>query len=233
MTIPYVTSFSDDFNDATSLLALFPADGSRWTGWERKPTQSINDATLVSDGLGGRLMKFVAQASVRPYPDGLSKMEIKKQNFAFKAGMTVEILARYYLVGTKPADGLLLCDLEGPPDSEGEPGIRLILVGGSGEYLAVDRSKFGQPTIYQPSPILFPRNAWVRLRWRIALSQGQDGAIWLFQEDAALLHAANVQTMPPANMTNGVYDDLQVGITANGYQSDAIVGVDNVSIAAV
>lgn len=223
--LTYVTAFSDNFDDLGNLDQLFVSDYSRWTGYELLPKGSAQNTVTIEPRDGGKFLHFHAQKSVT---GALSKMEVKKQNFRFTPGMTVEIVLSVYLAGAAPQDGMTILDLEGPPDSLGEPGIRLMLVGGMGQYLSVDPSKYGQPRINGIA--IFPRDRWVRLRWRILLAQDATGRVDLWQDDALIISKDGVQTMPAADLTPGVYDDLQIGVTAASYQSAVDFGVDDVSI---
>lgn len=227
--IVYVTAFSDSFDDLAKLDDLIVPDASRWTGYERLPKTTVENAISIESKPGGKFLRFHAQRSVA---GSLSKMELKKQNFRFTPGMTVEISLAVYLAGTAPQDGMTILDLEGPPDSLGEPGIRLMLVGGSGQYLSVDPSKYGQPRINQAA-VIFPRDRWIRLRWRILLAQDATGRVDLWQDDVLIISKGGVQTMPAADLTPGVYDDLQIGVTAGSYQSAVDFGADDVAIGLV
>lgn len=229
-TVPvfYVTSFSDNFDSAKTITDLRPLDYSRWTGFELLPSrlQPVNHIGIgIDTATGSRYLDCQAIASVA---GALSKMELKKQNMAWSEGMTIHVAAKFFIVGTAAHDALTVLDIEGQPDSLGEPGIRLMFVGGSGQRVVVERSKFGESTIQQTNPVDFPRDVWVSLIWEILLSRTANGWTKLWQDGVLVLQATGVQTMPPASITTANYDDLQVGVTANSFQSDVRLYVDNV-----
>lgn len=207
-------AFDDGFEAAADLASLFPADGSRWHGLQRQPAQSGVDLTAAVVRSGSAALKL----SAPPY-DGrtASKADVWRGGFRFVKGDHVWSTAWYHLVGGTDATHLFFWDLEASA-KYASPGRRLFLQ--SGERLAADQGKwgFGGPTFRQPAGrgVAFPKDQWVRVRVHLYLSDGADGVMEVWQDEAKVLDGRG-QTRPTVK---SVYDRLQVGITANGNRQD-------------
>lgn len=236
----FVTGYTDDFEYADHFQDLFPEDKSRYTAYEL--TSESNRITPVSEKShsGGKSIKLEAINSVRS-PFLASKATIYKRNLYLKECDVISASGWYYLAGEGNKEALFIMDIEGEPggDLGKNPGIRLNLALSDGKnYLAVDRGKFGEASLYQPreTRIEFPRDKWANVRWEIKLARDRNGAVDVWQDDVKIISVKDVKTMPtdiPGYIegTNGVYNSFEIGITANAFeQPDTILYVDDVSI---
>ncbi|MBN4071045.1 heparin lyase I family protein [Crocinitomix catalasitica] len=220
-------SYEDGFESYEHFDSLFVGDDVYWSHSQiTKEGNAISvDTTIVHSG--SRSMKFTAVKT----EDGASKASISKQKMAFWEGETVSLEAWYYLVGTESLDWIVLMDLEEQAVIGAGPGMRLILVD---NHLAIDH-KFPNNNLYQDfeSGIDFPRDQWVNIRFETKLSQKKKGYVKIYQDDVLVLEGSNRKTMPSDLLyatqgTKGIYQSIEFGITANSFEREATLYVDDV-----
>jgi len=205
--------FQDGFENANAFADLFPRDYSRWHGFQResvsKPTPNLVELAHDVVHSGTNALKLQAE----PY-DGhtASKADIEIEKLPFTKGSHVWFSGWFYLKSGGDASSVFLWDLEASHKVQ-SPGRRLYLQ--SGEWLASDLGKWWSgKTFRQPKgkEVPFPKDQWVRLKVHMFLSEGQDGTLEVWQNDAKVIDAVG-QTLPTSK---SVYNRLQIGLTANG-----------------
>ena len=223
----HVSRFEEDFESATEDTLLF--QDSRWTASQLTVEENTItvDTEIVHSGL--RSVKFHAF----PHPDDdVSKCDLMKQDMVFNEGETVYFRAWYYLIGD--GENLFLFDLEEPAPVSSSPGIRLTL-STEERWLQVERGKLEKSTLRQTKgeEIAFPTEQWVKVEFEVKLSRKKKGAVKLWQDDVLVVEEEGVQTMPKDILyftqgTSGIYQNIQVGITAAGTQNtEKILYVDD------
>ncbi len=221
---------SEDFEGITSTDQLFPDDDSRWSFYQQ--TESVNSISLdtTHEHGGAQCLKIYAKAS----GEGASKSDLARNHLFFKKGETVIFSAWYYIETTGSLDYLFLFDLEENAAIGAGPGLRFALEGKEG-CLVVERKKMLQGTLRQDesSKVAFPTNQWVNLQIEVKLEQKKKGYIKVWQDNALLIEESDIQTMPKDRLyfiqgTKGVYDNAQVGITANTHDNEMVLYVDDI-----
>ena len=104
------------------------------------------------------------------------------------------------------------------------PGIRVLL-----DEMGVPRVelKWGnKPTYRTLTSDSVPSGDWFRLTVNIKLSAGNDGIVRLWIDDALVIDEIG-QTLP---VSVAVYNNVEIGITANPLGSDAVIYVDDLYI---
>lgn len=112
---------------------------------------------------------------------------------------------------------------------EQNPGIRVAIA--DGRHLFLQLKSLGNPSYRQPagSEVDFPRGRWVRLRVHLGLTETDDGAIEVWQDDRKIIDTRGRTLV----MATAIYNSLEVGITAYNEQNrQAKLHVDDASIAA-
>ncbi len=225
------SEYVDDFETVYQADSLFAADKSRWTYTQQ--TLQANRIDIDSSIVHGskHSVRFIAARSA----EQLSKCSISKSNMYFAAGDVVEFSAWYYLVGTQALPYLFLVDMEENVAVGAGPGIRIAL-DADGRSLEIERGKMLASTLHQSGIArVLPRDQWVNIRYQIKLSQSSAGSIRLWQNNELLIEAENIQTMPHDILyfiqgTKGVYNSIEVGITANSNQGDCVLYMDDVRV---
>lgn len=228
-----VNTYQDGFEypAANALDSLLLEDDSRWTN--EQTTYDLNNFEISDEQVhsGNYSLKCFAQQTI----DGkASKCGLQKQNVSFYQGETVELNAWYYLANTEKSSFLVFMDLEEKISIGAGPGMRIFL-DGEGEYLYLNRGKYGEPSIYQneSAKTVFPRNQWVKITLQVNLHKRKKGWVKMYQDDVLVLEADNVKTLPTdqpfgAQGTKGLYDSIEFGITANSSDNDVTMFVDDI-----
>jgi hypothetical protein len=222
--------YSDGFESYTLLSDLLPDDDKNWSYTQiTKAENSITVDTSIKHG-GNKSLRFYAAKS---NSESLSKCSIAKQNMAFWEGETLRLTAWYYLSGTNKLEWLFLMDMEEQTAIGAGPGMRLALVDNK---LRVEY-KFNERDIIQEAgkEIDFPRNEWVEIIWEVKLSQKNKGTVKLWQNNQLLIDSKNNVTLPKDVLyslqgTKGMYSSMEFGITANSYDNDLLLYVDDIVI---
>ncbi|MEO1714767.1 MAG: heparin lyase I family protein, partial [Bacteroidota bacterium] len=205
---------------------------SGWTG--TNITDSANSIQIDSTfaRTGQRSLRFLARGTTPDLP--LSKCSLFNQAIEYEEGETVEISSWFYLEGTSWENGwVFLLDLEERVPVGAQPGTRLALTQEPGNPL-ITEFKYHQSSIVQQAALQrsFPLNEWVEIRWIVRLSQGQSGAIEVWQNQNLLMQAEGIQTLPKDQIyaiqgTRGVYNSIEVGITANADSEEKVLYLDD------
>ncbi|MFT5820992.1 MAG: hypothetical protein ACI8ZM_002240 [Crocinitomix sp.] len=221
----------DDFENISTVDELIDADG-KWSFYQNsRDLNSISiDTTIVHTG--NQSIKFTAEPSI----DGASKSDIANNKLAFNEDETVIISAWFYLSGTESLDYIFLIDLEESIPIGAGPGLRFALEGPEG-FLVVERNKFTESTLRQTtgSEVAFPRDQWVKVEIETYLQRKKKGTVKVWLNDQLIIDFSNVATMPKDKLfylqgTKGIYNSLQVGITANSDENNAVLYLDDVEI---
>jgi Polysaccharide lyase len=220
--------YTDGFENYSTKDDLFIDDNVLWSF--NQLTNSANKITVDSSFAhsGTKSLLFDAKKSEE---NALSKCSISKQYMAFWEGETMRSSAWYYIDGTQTLQWLFLMDLEEQAAIGAGPGMRLALVD---NQLRVEH-KFNEKDIIQSSDIAqeFPRNQWVHVVFEIKLSQKHKGTVKVWQNGQLVISAEKRRTLPKDLLyfqqgTKGSYNSCEVGITANSYNSDLRMWVDDV-----
>lgn len=226
------TSINENFESIRSYEELIEGTDPNWIFFqitEGQNTIAIDTSLALQ---GKQCLKFFAV----PSNNGASKCDIANNNMIFQAGEIFRFSAYFYLEGEEALDDIFLFDLEESTAIGAGPGIRLALDRQEG-FLKIERKKMLEADIRQASgeEIVFPRNQWVLVVLEIKLSQKKEGSIKLYQDGTLLIEANNVRTLPVDKLTiiqgsRGIYNSVQVGITANSPLNPATLYVDDISI---
>lgn len=220
--------YSDGFESYTSSNELIIDNDVLWSYTQL--TKSENTITVDSNfaHTGTKSLRFDAAVSTE---GKLSKCSITKQKMAFWEGETIRSSAWYYIDGTASLQWLFLMDLEEQVEIGAGPGMRLALVD---NFIRVEH-KFNEKDIIQASEsaIEFPRNQWVELVFEIKLSRKHKGTVKVYQNGQLIISAEGRRTLPKDLLyfqqgTKGMYSSCEVGITANSYDNDLRLWVDDV-----
>lgn len=219
--------FQDDFEHYNKLSELILHNSNLWSFVQAtKLGNSVTIDTLKSHS-GSKSLKFTAKKSD---DSEVSKSSIVKQNISFLKDETIRISAWYFIEGTNSLQWLFLMDLEEKINIGANPGMRLALVD---DKLRVEY-KFNEKDIIQTQgqEINFPRNRWVQILWEIKLSQNNSGLVRLWQDDKLIIDGKDKVTLPKDFLyfqqgTKGMYNSLEIGITANSKDNDLIMWVDD------
>jgi len=165
----------------------------------------------------------------------ISKSDIANNKMSFWEGDIVRISAWFYLEGTDKLNYVFLFDIEENAMIGASPGIRIAI--DEEGYLLIERNKYRQSTIQQSknNRTPFPRNQWVKLMIELDLQQRKTGYIKLWQDDAQLINAENIQTLPVDKLyfiqgTKGMYQNIQIGVTATTSDYDVTIFIDDIEI---
>lgn len=219
-------NYSDSFDDYHALEDLLLPSDVRWSF-----TQITREGNLVSpDSIFSRSGKSLRFEAIKSEEDLLSKCSIAKQKMAFWEGEVVYVSAWYYLSGDQPLNWCFLMDLEERTPIGSGPGMRLALVN---NQIRIEY-KFNEDDLLQKEEVAtdFPRNEWVHLEWEVELSQKEEGSTRFWQNGELLIEAFGVRTLPDDVLyfqqgTKGMYTSIEIGLTANSDDNDALLWVDD------
>ena len=221
--------FSDDFESYQQFDEMFGDDETLWSFYQSTFTENniVVDTTFAHTGTHS--IKSIAKASNEEL--GASKSSYSKQNLAFWEGEIMVVSAWYYLVGEAEAQWIFFMDLEEQAAIGAGPGMRLAMVDNA---IRVEH-KFLNPDIIQPAgqEVLFPRNQWVQLTFETKLSQKKDGYVKIYQDNQLIIEQYDWKTLPTDLLyfqqgTKGMYSSIEFGITANTFDNDMVLYVDDV-----
>jgi hypothetical protein len=218
----YINDDFESVSDASELLS-----SENWTFYQQTEMASSMQLDTILKVSGNKCLKFIAAKG------DVSKSDIANNELAFFEGETIKFSGWFYLNDSLTLDYIFLIDIEEKVAIGASPGIR-IAVNDEG-YLVVDRSKFGEKTIMQTvgKEVKFPRNEWVNIEFEILLHKKKKGKIRLWQNGVSLIDVNNIQTLPKDKLfftqgTKGMYQSLQVGITAVTTDHDVVLYIDNI-----
>lgn len=223
-----LSAYSDGFENYFTSKQLTEIQDKYWSFTQLTRDGNAIDIDSFMAHSGKKCLRFSAKKST---PDAVSKCSVSKQNMAFKEGEIFHFSAWYYIAGNEPADWLFLFDLEEKVAVGAGPGMRLALVGDSGQ-LRVEHKYFNKD-ILQKNPIQFPLNQWVHIEFETLLSQKKKGYVKVWQNGQLIIEQYKWKTLPTDFLynqqgTKGIYNSVEIGITANTRNSDMVLLVDDV-----
>lgn len=226
------TSLQENFEAISSYEELIEGNDPNWTFFQLTEGENAIRIDTTKAAEGKQCLKFFATAS----QNGASKCDIANNNMLFKEGETFRFSAQYYLEGKEDLSDIFLFDLEEGTAIGAGPGMRLAIDNKEG-YLKIERKKMLESDIRQASgnEITFPRDQWVLVVIEIELSQKKEGTIRVYQDNVLVIEANNIRTLPIDKLniiqgSKGIYNSVQVGITANSPENNATLYVDDIDI---
>ncbi len=151
----------------------------------------------------------------------ITKTSVDNEILALRKNTLVNITTWFYIAEGSPT-GLIDLECEFIKES---PGIRLLL---SDQLEPRIEMKWGSKASYRPLSNIdakIPRNQWVKLALYLALTDNANGVMQVRINNNLVIDARG-QTLFDAN---GLYNRMQLGITANTANSNAVVYVDDVN----
>lgn len=221
--------YTDSFENYNIKDSLIDGENIRWSFFQlTKPSNSISiDSIQFHSGKKSLLCTAEKSDAI------ISKASTTKQFMAFWEGQTLVSECWYYIEGTDSLNWLFLMDLEEKVAIGAGPGMRLALVN---DKIRVEH-KYYNPDIIQNqgSPINFPRNQWVKLRFETLLSKKKKGNVRVYQNDVLIISQDNWKTLPTDFLyfqqgTKGMYNSVEFGITANSKDNASKVYIDDVNV---
>ncbi len=214
----------ESVNDIDELL-----DNGNWKYFQQTEINNYIKIDTLNPHLGSNCLKIFATKG------SISKSDIANNKMAFWKGDIVQISVWFYIKDTENLNYVFLFDIEEDAMIGASPGIRIAI--DPDNHLIIERKKYGQSTIHQSnnSKVQFPRNQWVELKIEINLQQKKNGYIKLWQNNIKLIDASNIQTLPKDNLfftqgTKGMYQSIQVGVTATTSENDVTMFIDDINI---
>lgn len=223
-------SYQDGFESYSMLSDALEEDDLFWSFTQLTRSENLILVDSSFSHSGEKSLKFEAAATEN---GEASKASIVKQKMAFWEGETVRVSGWYFLEGNEPLQWLFLMDIEEQSVIGAGPGMRIALVD---DQLRVEY-KFNEKDILQDSStaVAFPRDQWVELIWELRLSQKEEGAVKLWQDGTLLIDAKDKRTLPNDLLyfqqgTKGMYSSIEIGITANSFENEATMWVDDIRV---
>jgi Polysaccharide lyase len=225
-------SIFENFESIDSIDQLF-ADGSgNWKYYQKTESGSYIEIDTTNPHSGNKCLKIVAvQGEV-------SKSDIANNKMSFWEDDVVQITSWFYLQGTADLNYVFLFDIEESTAIGASPGTRFAL--DEEGYLLVERNKYGETTISQPSDtkVIFPRDKWVELKIEIGLNQKKKGHIIVWQDGVQIIEELDARTLPRDRLlfmqgTKAMYQSIQIGLTATTSNSDITLFLDDIDIKVV
>jgi len=225
--------YQDGFESYEHIDSTIDGENIRWSFFQiSQEGNSISiDSTFAHTG--SKCIKSEAVAA----PEGdASKASINKQFMAFWQGEVVRIDFWIYLVGNEPANWIFICDLEEKTPIGAGAGMRIAIVE---DELTLEH-KYPNPNIHQndETAIKFPRNQWVNVTMETLFSTKKSGYVKIWQDGILVIDQPNWKTLPKdilyANQgSKKGYSQIEFGITANTYESDMVMYVDDILVEVV
>lgn len=222
-------SYSDGFENYSTIEDLLIDGDAFWSYTQITKTENSISVDTTFAHTGNKSLKFIAKKS----DDVLSKCSVAKQKMAFYEKETVQVKIWYYLVGNVSCEWLFLLDLEEQATIGLGPGVRLALVD---DKIRMEY-KFNESDVVQTvgSEIDFPRNQWVELIWEVKLSQKEKGSVKVYQNGQLIINKDKIKTLPTDILyaqqgTKGMYQSIEIGLTANTYDNNMIIYADDFEI---
>jgi len=244
--IPIATEISDDFEQGDTLADLIMKnvmDEVGWTGFTLLSPQVPSDKDYIdlrrcivagtcsfkdnrTEPTGERAhsgKRSLRSYAVRPSRNApVSKATIESAGLLyFEKGDDVWSSGWYYLDEGMPTT---IMDIEA--SQMGWAGMR-VFVSEDG-VLSVNRKSFDMEQFKQKrkDKIVLPTGRWAHVTLHLTLSDTNDGIIELWLDDKKVIDTTG-KTLP---LAGAIYDTVEVGITANSYEHDAVLFVDDVVV---
>lgn len=220
-------AIQEDFENVQSLEDLLASDN--WTFTQQQPAEN----TILIDSTFAFAGNHSAHFSVNQPEKAIHKCDIANNKMTFYEGETVNFSAWFFLAATDTVGTIFLYDLEEGTPIGATPGVRIYL-NENGEVV-FDRSKMNKSSIYQDNPIKFPLNQWVKLDVNLELHRKKKGSVEIRQNNQIIIQANDIRTMPTDFLyatqgTKGIYNSVEVGITATQKTGAVDLWVDEVSL---
>ena len=222
-------TFFDDFESVSEFDDLFPESKDGWIFSQQTLEGNVISVDPAFSRSGNNSLRFEDAGT----SDLLSKSSLAKNNLAFWEGETLMATAWYFLPDNLEEDWLFIMDIEERTAIGAGPGIRLAIVEGK---LLVEH-KYLEPNILQPeeTAIDFPIGEWVEVSLELNLSQRGEGIIRVWQQGVLIIEQENWNTLPVDILyfqqgTKGMYNSLEIGLTANPTSQALTMWVDDVLI---
>ncbi len=223
-------SIYEDFETVNNVDELLL--NGNWEYYQQTEVKNYIKIDTLNPHSGSNCLKIFATKGT------ISKSDLANNKMAFWEGDIVQLSAWFYIEDTNELNYVFLFDIEEDAMIGASPGIRIAI--DKEGYLLIERNKYGKPTINQPneSKIPFPRNQWVKLNVELNLQQKKKGYIKLWQDNTQLINAENIQTLPKDKLyfiqgTKGIYQSIQVGVTATTSDNDVTMFIDDIDIKVV
>ncbi|MEM7372147.1 MAG: heparin lyase I family protein [Bacteroidota bacterium] len=227
------TFLAEDFEGYSNTEDLFQGPSSKWGFFQQTESDNYIEFDTTRPHSGEQCLKIFAKKGREGFA---SKSDLANTDMGFREGDIIHVSMWFYIEGTKDLTDIFLFDIEENVQIGAGPGLRLALESPVG-FLKIERRKMLESDIepVEENQIPFPRNQWVHLEIEIQLSRNKDGYIQVFQNDTLLIDAQQERTLPRDRIVfiqgaKGIYDNVQVGITANSLQHDATIYVDDIEI---
>ncbi|MEZ5069898.1 MAG: heparin lyase I family protein [Bacteroidales bacterium] len=220
-------SIYEDFETVNNIDELL--QNGNWEYYQQTEPSSYIGINNSNPHSGNNCLKIFATKGT------VSKSDIVNNKMAFWENDIVQISAWFYIEDTNMINYLFLFDIEEIVSVGANPGIR-VAIDDEG-FLLIERNKYGETTLHQTEATRtqFPRNQWVELSMEIKLQQKEKGYIRLWQDGVLLINVENTQTLPTDKLyfiqgTKGMYQSVQIGVTATTSDSDVIMYIDDIEI---
>lgn len=222
----------DDFESISTIDDLTSETGN-WKYYQNTDSDNTISIDTTNPHSGSQCLKFTAGPSI----NGASKSDIANNKLAFDEGKTFYASTWFYLEGTQSLSYIFLFDIEESVMIGAGPGVRVALKFENGlGYLVLERNKLvNEQTIAQnsESQMAFPRNQWVHFEMELFMKRNKKGAVKIWQDDQLVIEESNIRTMPKDKAvflqgSKGIYNSIQIGITANSHEGAAILYIDDV-----
>lgn len=243
-TSPESWAFVSDFDQAGTLVDLFPADLRGWTNVqcvEPDGSQSSSPSGMSvvsgSNSIGldsSRSVSGSRSVRMEAPPSGakVSKAAIAKQGVDFRPGDRITAQFRLFLEDNGSAENLFLMDFESMEIS-GYPGRRLAV--SSAQELFFESKNaggaFGSGSNFRQDPTSrapLIKGRWVAIRLELDLSREDQGGVRIWQDGALVLEARGRTFPTEPEITR--YDWVEFGITANSSPGSQRLWLDDVSL---
>ncbi len=221
---------SDGF-ETISTIEDITAQNSPWNYTQITEDANYIEIDTTNEFSGDQCLKFYAVKS----DNGASKCDIANNKKLYRQDDVVMFSGMFYIEGTEDLNDIFFFDIEETVAVGAGPGLRFELQGADG-HIIVERKKMLEENIEQPgTPVSFPRNQWVKVDIEMLLTRKKKGWIKVYQDGVQVIDASKIRTLPKDKSTliqgtKGVYNNIQVGITANSPVNDAVMYLDDVSI---
>jgi hypothetical protein len=230
-------SFSDNFDNYSSIVDLFPIDQSGWTNRQLvEPDGTTAISSNSSSYFSGSNRITLQSSQYLSIPNALrfdapdsdtsvSKACVQLEGFTFGEGAEFWCSFDVYIDTDESIQNLFLADFEST-EIEGGPGRRIQIRSDESVMLESKALYSGDNYPQEGSPVTLPKKAWVNIRLHLKLSSGSNGRSRVWQDNSLIIDTTG-QNLPPD--VQG-YDRFQFGITANTSGTYQIVYIDNVQI---
>lgn len=226
-------NYADDFESYGQIDDIIDGNNEKWSFFQ---LTAEGNALTVDTSIYHSGTKSIKSEAITSTDAQLSKCSINKQFMAFWEDEVVRADFWVYLVGDASCEWLFLFDLEEKVPVGAGPGMRLALV----DNKITLEHKFPNPNVHQDdaTAIDFPRDQWVNLVFETKLSRKKNGYVKVWQDDVLIIDQNDWKTLPKDILyfqqgTKGGYSQIEFGITANTFENDMVMYVDDIVVEVV